>query len=50
MTKCPEKTSLGVVKPITFNISAQGIGERVVVNIEPLCECDCEKENLQVNF
>ena len=41
---------MGLIKPITFNISAQGIGERVVVNVEPLCECDCEKETSQVTF
>lgn len=39
LTKCPTSK-----KPITFNISAQGIGERVVVSIEPECECECEKE------
>lgn len=48
LTKCPEK---GVsMKPITFNISAQGIGERVVINVEPLCDCDCEKENTNVTL
>ena len=46
LTKCPEKTASGSIKPITFNISAQGIGERVVVNVEPLCECDCEKDGV----
>ena len=50
LTKCPEKNSIGLIKPITFNISAQGIGERVVVNVEPLCECDCEKETSEVTF
>lgn len=45
LTKCPDpKTSL---KPVIIN--AQGIAERVVINIDPLCECDCEKKTDQVN-
>ncbi len=40
LTKCPaDDTKL---KPLIIN--AQGIGERVVINIDPLCECDCEKK------
>ena len=34
----------GRYKPLSFNISSPGIGERVLVNIEPLCECECEHE------
>lgn len=48
MTKCPERLPNGQLKPITFNISAQGIGERVSVTVEGICECDCEKETQQV--
>lgn len=40
LTKCPTTR-----RPITFNISAQGIGERVVVSIEPECECECERKS-----
>ena len=47
LTKCPEKKDSN--KPISFSINAQGIGERVVVNIEPMCECDCEKEAIENN-
>lgn len=50
LTKCPEKLPSGGYKPIVFNISAQGIGERVVVNVDPMCECDCEQEALTVNL
>ena len=39
LTKCPANNQ--VMKPIIIN--AQGIGERVVVNLEPVCECECEK-------
>ncbi len=50
MTKCPERLPNGQLKPITFNISAQGIGERVSVTVEGICECDCEKETQQVEL
>ena len=51
LTKCPDKDQQQqqqILKPIAFNISAQGIGERVVVNVESICECDCEKHALEV--
>ncbi len=47
LTKCPERLPNGSFKPIVFNISAQGIGERAQVYIEPMCECDCERESSQ---
>ena len=43
LTKCPAPNQ--VVKPVIIN--AQGIGERVVIDIEALCDCDCEKEGQQ---
>ncbi len=49
LTKCPEKGPNGQIKPINFNISAQGIGERVSVSVEGICECECEKETQQVD-
>jgi hypothetical protein len=46
MAKCPEKLS-STMKPIIIN--AQGIGERVVINVEPICECECEKKINEVS-
>ncbi|RMZ98417.1 integrin beta-PS isoform X2 [Brachionus plicatilis] len=31
--------------PLRFNISAQGLAERVEVSVEGECECECEKES-----
>ena len=27
------------------NIVAAGINERITVNLDPICNCDCEKED-----
>ena len=43
LTKCPEKGQS--IKPIIIN--AQGLGERVVVNVDAICDCDCEKKQEQ---
>ena len=28
-----------------INIVAAGINEKIVVNIDPICNCDCEKDD-----
>ena len=37
LSKCPSEA----LRPLVIN--AQGLGERVVVNLEPICECECSK-------
>ncbi len=46
LTKCPKDVKFK--KSIT--VHAQGIDERVNINLETLCECDCEKDRLTVRF
>ncbi len=41
LTKCPKNNQ--PIKPVVIN--AQGIDERVIVHIDALCDCDCEKES-----
>ncbi len=40
LIRCPLKGQS--LKPVIIN--AQGIGERVVVHLEPICECECESK------
>ena len=42
LTKCP--TDLEKFKRVV-NIVAAGINERIVVNLDTICSCDCEKED-----
>jgi integrin beta 1 len=46
MTKCPANRKTAM-KPIILN--AQGIGERVVIDIDALCDCDCERDDQNDN-
>jgi len=45
LNKCPN--DLKFRRGIT--VQAQGIDERVYINLEHICECDCEKEIVNVN-
>jgi protocadherin alpha len=42
LTKC--LTDMEKFKRVV-NIVAAGINERITVNLDPICNCDCEKED-----
>jgi hypothetical protein len=42
LTKCP--TDMEKFKRVV-NIVAAGINEKITVNLDPICNCDCEKED-----
>ncbi len=44
LNKCPKDNKFK--KSIT--VHAQGIDERVNINLETICDCDCEKDRLTV--
>jgi hypothetical protein len=46
LTKCPKDVKFK--KSIT--VHAQGIDERVNINLETICDCDCEKEAQNVSY
>ena len=40
------KIKLKSCKPEIFTVSPEGISEEMVIEIEPLCECDCAIESI----
>ncbi len=44
LNKCPKDNKFK--KSLT--VHAQGIDERVNINLEAICDCDCERERLTV--
>lgn len=47
LLECPKNTSLWSNK---VHISPVGLSEYVLLDVDLLCECDCEKPEFEVNI